>query len=71
MKNSKRIPQETLNKLNDKELLQNLHVEQLWSITYMSKQFKVTYETVRKALKKFNIESPTQQQLREASNLRK
>lgn len=58
-------------KLNDQEWLQQQHVDNLVSIVEIANQLEVTPQTVKNALVQFGIESPSQQQLRESSNIRK
>ena len=57
--------------LGDEEWLYIKHVTELYSITELANQLQVTPGTVRKALRKHNIKSPSQQKLREASLSRK
>lgn len=67
----RKIPPEVLERLNDKNWLIEQHINQLFSIVEISKRLKVTPATVTRALRKFGIQSPSQQALREASNKRK
>lgn len=67
----RKLPIDVIEKLNDQRWLYQQHVEQLFSIVEISKQLNVTANVVRKALRKFAIQSPPQQALREASNKRK
>lgn len=57
--------------LKDKQWLVDQHVVQLISIVELAKRLAVTPGTVSRRLKAHGIVSPSQQQLREASNLRK
>ena len=57
--------------LSNKEWLFDQHVLQKMSITELSKQLSVTPAVIRRYIKQYNITSPSQQELREASNIRK
>lgn len=65
------IPEEKLKLLDDKDQLYQLHVVEKFSIVELSQIIGVTPSVVTKKLRAHSIESPPQQQLREASNLRK
>lgn len=68
----RKLAQEKLKLLNDKDWLYNLHVVEKFSIVEIAKNIlQVTPATVRKHIRRHNIKSPTQQELREASNIRK
>jgi hypothetical protein len=67
----RKIPDEIIARLQSKEWLQNKHVIQLVSISELSTELGVTPGVIRNALRNHDIQSPTQQILREASNLRK
>ena len=61
---------ETLVMLSDENWLRDQHVTQLISIGDISKGLGVTSSTFVRRLRQFNIVSPSQQALREASNIR-
>lgn len=65
------IPPDVRIKLSSKEWLVEHHVHQLFSISELSSILSVTPSVVRKALRLLQIVSPSQQLLREASNMRK
>lgn len=65
------IPEETKNKLANRDWLADQHTIQLHSIVEIAKMLSVTPATVTKSLRSHNIRSPSQQTLREASNKRK
>jgi hypothetical protein len=67
----RQIPPEIRTKLDDKDWLIENHVQNLISISELSTQLSVTPGVVRKALRLHCIVSPSQQSLREASNIRK
>jgi hypothetical protein len=67
----RKIPQEVQDKLSDRNWLVDMHVHQLFSIVELSKMLKVTPASVTKAIRKNSIQTPSQQALREASNIRK
>lgn len=58
-------------RLMNYDWLYNKHVTNQYSIQEIATELEVTYATVTKALRYHNINSPTQKQLRESSNLRK
>lgn len=53
--------------LADSEWLSTKHCDEHWSISKISDYLGCTYGSVTKALRQFSIQSPTQQQLREAA----
>jgi hypothetical protein len=67
----KQIPHDTRKLLDDPVWLNEQHNVQHFSISELSKTLKVTPAVVRKAIRTHNIESPSQQTLRAASNKRK
>lgn len=67
----RKIPEATRDLLENKEWLVDKHVHQLFSIVELAKELRVTPAVVTKALRSFSIASPSQQALREASNIRK
>lgn len=68
---ARNIDPEILKLIDDPDWLREQHVTQCMSISELSSSLKVTPGAIRQRLRKFNIESPSQQQLREASNIRK
>ena len=67
----RKIPSDIVDLLENKDWLYDKHVANLFSISFLSETLGVTEGVIRKALRKHNIISPSQQQLREATNLRK
>lgn len=67
----RKIPKDILARLQSKDWLQAKHTTQLVSISELSIELGVTPGVIRKALRSHGITSPSQQALREASNLRK
>jgi len=67
----KLIDNEILLKLLNKEWLHNRHVIEKMSIVELALELHITAATVRKHIRNHGIESPSQQELREASNIRK
>lgn len=67
----RRLPDSVKELLTNQQWLVDMHVHQLFSIVEIATQLQVTPGVVSKALKSFNIVSPSQQSLREASNVRK
>lgn len=67
----RKIDPEKLKLLDDKNWLYRKHVVEKFSIVKIAAMLQVTPASVRKRLRKHNIRSPSQQELREASNLRK
>jgi predicted DsbA family dithiol-disulfide isomerase len=67
----RKIPQDVQNKLLDKNWLLDMHVQQLFSIVAISKILHVVPAVVRKAIRFHGIQTPSQQDLREATNKRK
>lgn len=67
----KQIPPETKKLLHDESWLYQQHVINCYGIAELARKLHITPAVVRKAIRRHNIPSPTQQQLREASNLRK
>ncbi len=65
------IPQDVRALLDDVHWLTDQHVDRCMSINELSKLLNVTPSVIRKAIRTHNIISPSQQRLREASNLRK
>lgn len=57
--------------LGDRDWLYEQHVNQLFSISELARNLGVTPSVIRNALRGFDIQSPSQQRLREASNKRK
>ncbi len=68
----RKIPSEKLELLNNKKWLFNLHVVEKFSIVEIARDIlQVTPATVARFIKQHKIQSPSQQELREASNIRK
>lgn len=57
--------------LEDKDWLYEQHVTNLYGISEIARNLKITASVVRKAIRKHDIPTPSQQKLREASNFRK
>lgn len=67
----RRINISALELLLDREWMLARHVDDLYGIEPISRMVDVTPSVVRKYIRIHNIQSPPQQQLREASNMRK
>lgn len=66
-----KLSDDVVSKISNKDWLYDQHVSNVISITELSKILGVTPSVIRNALRKFGIVSPSQQELREASNMRK
>ena len=58
-------------KLTDPDWLETEHCTNVRSISSIAEQLGVSYSTVARAIKEHNISSPSQKDLREASNMRR
>jgi hypothetical protein len=67
----RKIPEAVVQQLKNEQWLREKHVDQCVSITELATELSVTPAIIRKALRSFGIRSPSQQQLRAASNMRK